>query len=182
MIGTTNNKGDKAKIEVFIPPDSLGPLKDEFEHKTIDKLLKLNKEEVPSSPPYTITLDKFHIQRISENNVDKTQVIESNEFPMFFAFGKGAETHQYQLNVLDGKENLLGEDGNWLKIYEDFYEVMRPHTILDYELKMSIYYSDKVIHGIWYNMNYDKNSQNDKVVGVNFKFFVISKERRAEVG
>lgn len=181
MIGTVNNKGDKAKIELFIPPESLKPLKDEFGNTEVDDLLRLTRDEVPSTPPYKIILDKFHIQRISENNVDKTQVIESNEFPMFFAFGEGAETHQYQLNVLDGKENMLKEDAGWLNIYEDFYKLARPHTILDYELQMSIIYSDKKINGIWYNMNFDKNSQNDKVVGASFKFFVISKERRVEI-
>ena len=46
---------------------------------------------------------------------------------------------------------------------------------------MTIIYSDKKIKGIWYNMNYDKNSENDKVVGVSFKFFVIQKKRRVSI-
>lgn len=179
MKGISNNKGNKAKIELEIPTDSYLKLTDEFGGGTINDLLTMNGERI--NPPFIITLDKFHIQRISENNLDRTQVIESNEFPMFFAFGKGAETHQYQLNVLDGKENMLGEDMSWLDTYEDFYRVARPHTILDYDLTMRIYYSDRKLKGIWYNMNYDKNSQNDKVVGVSFKFFVISKKRRVTV-
>jgi hypothetical protein len=180
--GTSNNKGEKAKIKLVIPNDKIENVRNDFDRKIIDELLRLKNGEIPPNGPYEIELDKFYIQRISENNLDRTQVIESNEHPMFFAFGEGAETHQYQLNVLDGKENMLGENTNDLEYYEKFYDFARPHTILDYEMEMTIIYSNKRIKGIWYNMNYDKNSQNDKVVGVSFKFFVIKKRRRTAVG
>jgi hypothetical protein len=182
LIGVANKKGTKAKITLEIPEGKLKDVRDALGEQTVNDLLRLKTGELPTTGPYKIVLDKFHIQRISENNLDRTQVIESNDFPMFFAFGKGAETHQYQLNVLDGKKNMLGEDAGWLDIFEDFYDVARPHNIIDYEMEMNIIYSDRKLNGIWYNMNYDKNSQSDKVVGVAFKFFVISKERRVKVG
>jgi len=181
MRGVSNNKGNKAKIKLTIPNKYIEDVRNDFNTEMVNNLLRLKNGTIPPNGPYTIELDKFFIQRISENNLDRTQVIESNEHPMFFAFGEGAETHQYQLNVLDGKENMLGENVDDLNYYEDFYELARPHTILDYEMEMTIIYSDKKIKGIWYNMNYDKNSENDKVVGVSFKFFVIQKKRRVSI-
>jgi len=183
MIGVTRkDNAVKGKITLEIPQKNLETLRNRFGRTMIDNLIMMGRSTFPESGPYIITLDKFHIQRAGESNIDRNQIVESNEFPMFFSFGKGAETHDYSMQILDGGTNLLGEDADWLDTFEDFYELSRPHNILDYEMDLTIYYSDRMYRGIWFNMSYQKNAELDKVVAANFKFFVIDKARRVQVG
>lgn len=182
MIGVTRKEGTKGKIILEIPEENFQQLRDDFGQSEIDELIMMDKEKYPEEGPYFIKLDKFHIQQISESNLDRNQIVETNEFPMFFSFGKGAETHSYQMQIIDGGRNLSGQGAFWLDLYERFYELARPHNILDYNMDFTMYYADKRVRGLWYNMSYQKSSEMDKVVGANFKFFVIEKSKRAQVG
>jgi len=183
MIGTTRKEeGQKGKIILEIPEKNLQTLREDFGASKVDELIMMDKNIYPEEGPYYIKMDKFHIQQVSESNLDRSQIVETNEYPLFFSFGKGAETHSYSMQIIDGGRNLLGEGAHWLDLYENFYALARPHNILDYEMDFTLYYSDKMLRGIWYNMNYQKNAEMDKVVGANFKFFVIDKTKRAQVG
>ncbi|MFW5895111.1 MAG: hypothetical protein ACOCT9_00050 [archaeon] len=183
MIGTNKKTRKKAKIELEIPEKSLKPMRDEFGVDIINDLLMLGKNRLPEEAPYVITMNKFYLKSINRSPKDRTQIIETNEYPLFFGFGEGAELHKYSITVLaGGKENFLEESSNWIDTYEDFFTIARPHNIIDYNLRFNISYSNRSYDGLWFGMVFNENAEMDKIVGVSFNFFVTNSYEPVELG
>lgn len=178
MRGVPKKTNKKATITLEIPEESLDPMREDFGAEKINNLLGDNNKK-----PYRIKMDKFFLKQINRNPKDKYQIIETNEFPILFTFGKGAELHSYQISILNGaKENFLGEDTAWLDDYEDFFDITRAHSIVDYNLNFNLSYGDRSFDGIWFDMSFNESAELDKITGASFKFFVTRKYKKPKVG
>lgn len=180
--GVNNKTLKKATIILTIDSEKqLEKMKEKIGTEVDELIDKLGSEETKEAP-YEIIMDKFFLQRINRTPKDRYQIMETNEYPILFAYGEGAEMHQYSISVLNGSEkNLSEEDYNWLDDYELFFKIARLHNLVDFGLNLTIEYSNRIYEGLWFDMQYDENAQLDKITGANFRFFVIEKRKYPKI-
>lgn len=173
MINFENPK--KARLELEIPSEQVfKKIKKDFGEERINSLLKKLKFN-PSIKPLKIVVDKFILRSANIVPPDKVQIVDTNEAPVFFAFGERAEVNSYSIALLNNpREQLSKDDHNWFKIFKEFHKIFRPTTIVDYGLELRLYYDNTVHEGIWFNMMYQQDADSEKIVGANFQWFSIS--------
>ena len=143
-----------------------------------------NKYKTNDDPPYKIVFDKFRLQNANRQKKDRTQIHETNLYPIITSFGPKAKIYQFQLRLRNSKTGsaeqfydsddnpLTKQDYNWFEEFELLYDILNPKVVMDYGLKMYVEYDDKVFRGVWLDFNSRENAQNDNVVNCNFQFVV----------
>ena len=180
MPGRSNFEDKKARITLELPePDTevYEKYTDNFDIEEVEEKIGLETEE--EDQPTVLVLEDFFLSAISESYPERTQIIETNEFPIMFGFGEGARIFQFEISVFDDKDR---EDFDWLTFLKKFHRICKATTIIDYNLDFRIQYNQEEFKGVWFNMNFQKNSQRDKVVLGNFKFFVLKEKQLPTIG
>lgn len=124
-----------------------------------------------------LTIKEFILENDHQPNRSRFQVVETNESSILFMFGDQARIFTYQLRLLQGGFNLVGQDTDWFSRLENFYHRFNGTIIASYGLKLSLQF-DREIHDIvWLNFDAQRSADTDTLASVTIQAFVVNKKR-----
>lgn len=125
-----------------------------------------------------LVLREFILADVTKSNRTRFQIVETNESPILFTFGDQAKVYSYEFQILNGGLNLAGQDTEWIRRFEDFYERFNAVTIATYGLRLYVDYDREVHEVVWLTLDIRQSSESDVIATAHSQMYLVNKRRK----